>query len=205
VPESAESKAMSGQLVAETSGSEPQVVSIPFAKNRGMYSHKACLPVTGGLVVGDDQIDFNPKTSFLFVDDHKGYYPYVMRWDWVVGGGFDANGRRVGFNLTRNDSIDPARYNENCLWLDGQRHLLPPVRFERQRAPGIWQVRDTGGAVQVDFEIEKASSVRVNAWLIESRYQGPLGHFRGSIVGPEGTRVPVDGFQGMGENFYLRC
>ena len=65
---------------------------------------------SGELRLGDELLSFRRDDSFVLMDDHKGYYPYVMRWDWVTGGGVDARGRRIGFNLTRNDSIDPARY-----------------------------------------------------------------------------------------------
>ena len=165
------------------------------------------LAVVGELRLGDERLVFAEGDSYLLMDDHKGYYPWIMRWDWVTGGGVDDRGRRVGFNLTRNDSIDPARYNENCLWLDGKRHLLPPVRFARRpdRSPEIWEVRDEAGEVEVDFVIELDGYVRVNAVIVESRYRGPFGHVRGTLRGPGGERVGLDGMFGMGEDFYLRC
>lgn len=205
VEESRDCAGIEGRLVADTKATEAQVVSIPFGPNRGMYSHKACLPVTGELSVGGEPVAFDPENSFLFLDDHKGYYPYVMRWDWVVGAGFDEKGRRIGFNLTRNASVDPERYNENCLWVDGKRHLLPPVHFERQQRPEEWRVRDDAGEVDIVLEVELTGTVRVNAWVIESRYRGPFGRFRGTLRGPGGTTISVDGFTGMGEDFYLRC
>jgi hypothetical protein len=209
IPASADMPALAGCLVADARGCEPEVVSIPFAKNRGMYSHKGCLAVTGELRLGDEHIEFGPADSVLLIDDHKGYYPWVMRWDWVTGGGVDAEGRRIGFNLTRNDSSDPDRYNENCLWIDGRAHLLPPVRFTRrpELSPELWEVRDADGGseVEVDLVIELDGHVRVNAVIAESRYRGPFGQVRGGIRGPSGERVVLDGMFGMGEDFYLRC
>ncbi|MFV8754897.1 DUF2804 domain-containing protein [Nannocystaceae bacterium ST9] len=186
---------------------EPQVVCIPFAENRGMYSHKACMQLDGLIDLGADTIELERADSFALMDDHKGYYPYVMRWDWVTGGGVDARGRRIGFNLTRNDSIDPARYNENCVWIDGRLHLLPPVRFTRrpELSPEIWEVRDEAGEVAVDFVIELDGHVKVNALIVESRYRGPFGIVRGFVLGPGGERVELDGLFGMGEDFHLRC
>jgi hypothetical protein len=199
--------AISGTVTAHADGCEPEVVSIPFADNRGMYSQKGCLALTGELQIGDQTVTFDRNDSFLLMDDHKGYYPAVMRWDWVTGGGFDDRGRRIGFNLTRNDSIDPVRYNENCLWIDGRLHLLPPVRFARRpdQAPEIWEIRDEAGEVEVDFFIELDGHVRVNALVVESRYRGPFGRVRGRLRGPEGESLVLDGMFGMGEDFYLRC
>ncbi len=207
LPASADMPALSGTVIADATGCEPEVVCIPFAENRGMYSHKGCLALTGELRLGDEVLSFGRDNSFLLMDDHKGYYDFVMRWDWVTGGGFDPAGRRIGFNLTRNASIDPANYNENCLWIDGRLHLLPPVRFTRRpdQNPEVWEIRDEAGEVEVDFVIEVDGYVRVNALVIESRYRGPFGQVRGHLRGPGGERVVLDGFFGMGEDFYLRC
>jgi hypothetical protein len=207
LPASADMPALKGSVTASCEGSEPEVVCIPFADNRGMYSHKGCLAVEGELRLGEQTLAFSPADSFLLMDDHKGYYPYVMRWDWVTGGGFDEQGRRIGFNLTRNDSIDPARYNENCLWIDGRLHLLPPVQFVRrpELEPEIWEIRDEAGEVEVDFVIELDGHVRVNALVVESRYRGPFGRVRGRVRGPGGDSVSLDDLFGMGEDFYLRC
>lgn len=207
IPASASMPKLSGRVTADAKGCEPEVVSIPFADNRGMYSHKACMRLEGTLQLGDETLEFGGSDSFVLMDDHKGYYPYVMRWDWVTGGGVDARGRRIGFNLTRNDSIDPARYNENCLWVDGRLHLLPPVRFVRrpELTPEVWEVRDESGEVAVDFVIEVDGYVKVNALVVESRYRGPFGFVRGFIRGPDGERVELDGLFGMGEDFHLRC
>lgn len=207
LPAEGERPAVSASLRALAAGCEPEVVCIPFGPRRGMYSHKGCLALEGQLQLGDETISFTPGDSYLLMDDHKGYYAYVMRWDWVTGGGFDAKGRRVGFNLTRNASIDEPRFNENCLWLDGRRHLLPPVSFERigTGEGEVWKVRDQGGEVCVDFEIELDGHVRVNALVVESRYRGPFGRVRGYILGSQGEKVELDGMFGMGEDFYLRC
>jgi hypothetical protein len=206
LPADAERPAISGKLTAHADGCEPEVVCIPFADNRGMYSHKGCLALDGELSIGDRRVRFAPADSFLLMDDHKGYYPRIMRWDWVTGAGFDGSGRRIGLNLTRNDSIDPDRYNENCVWVDGRVKLLPAVKFRRrpELVPEIWEIRDRAGDVEVDFEIELDGHVRVNAVVIESRYRGPFGRLRGHVRSG-GERIELDGLFGMGEDFYLKC
>jgi len=207
LPASASMPALRGSVTADATGCEPEVVCIPFTDNRGMYSHKGCLPLSGELQLGEETLRFTHADSFLLMDDHKGYYGHVMRWDWVTGGGFDRHGRRIGFNLTHNASIDPDEYNENCLWIDGRAHLLPPVTFIRRTdsTPELWEVRDQAGEVEVDFVVELDGRVRVNALVVESRYRGPFGQVRGSIRAADGERVNLGGMFGMGEEFYLRC
>ena len=196
-----------GHLVARTEGVDPLVVAIPFADNRGMYSHKGALPVQGELRLGGVPIAIDPEASLLLMDDHKGFYPFVMRWDWVTGAGRDAQGRRLALNLTRNQSIDLDRFNENCVWIDGRAHLLPAVSFERTgfAVGDRWTVRDRGGQVDLVFTVRVEGRVDVNALVVKTDYQGPFGTFEGTLRADDGAEARVDGLFGMGERFFLRC
>src|SRR5699024_8382613 len=77
--------AVCAQMRADASGVTPMVVSIPFAENRGMYSHKAPMPIEGEITIGGECIEIERGSATLITDDHKGYYGRLMRWDWVVG------------------------------------------------------------------------------------------------------------------------
>jgi hypothetical protein len=47
--------------------------------------------------------------------------------------------------------------------------------------------------------------VRVQAIVVESRYRGPFGACRGRLA-PDGLPpIEIDGWLGMGEEFWLRC
>jgi len=183
---------------------EPIVVCLPLGSGRAMYSHKAVLPLEGEMTIGGQAHRFERAESYALVDIHKGYYPYVMKWHWATGGGRDASGRLVGFNLTDNQVRDQHQYNENCLWIDGKRHLLPPVRFQLPEA-GPWQVQDADGLVDLHFEPEVERRIDLNLLVMRSRYRGPCGSFSGTIADNTGSAVPVDGCFGMGEDFYLRA
>lgn len=199
---------LSGSLVVHTDRGASQVVSLPFTGDVGMYSHKGMFPVEGELRVVDERHSLAPGNALALMDDHKGYYPYVMKWDWVTSATHDARGRGLGFNLTRNQCRDPDRYNENCAWIDDRVGRLPAVTFEREhpREPGErWRVRDRDGRVDVTFEPTVPGDVKVNALVVESRYRGPFGRFTGRLE-PEGLEpISVDGWFGMGEEFWLRC
>ncbi|MBW2528014.1 MAG: DUF2804 domain-containing protein [Deltaproteobacteria bacterium] len=207
--------ALRGRFAAFADRAEPMVVCQPFGKGRGMYSHKGLMPAEGELRIGRESIPMPSDVSHALIDDHKGYYPYVMRWDWVTAAGRDRAGRLVGLNLTRNQCIEPERYNENGFWIDGRLHLLPPVRFTREKTrrrvslrPGgaeRWQVRDDAGQVDLRFDVVVGGRVDVNAVVIRSKYRGPFGTFRGRLRAQDGTALEVDDLFGMGEDFYLRC
>jgi len=207
LPAAGDFPGLSGSVTGQIAGNDPLVVSIPFADNRGMYSHKGPFTVDGTLRLGSDEIQLERSKSLLLLDDHKGFYPVEMKWDWVTCAGRDEAGRLLALNLTRNQSIDPARYNENCLWIDGKAHLLGPVRFEREGCSegDRWTIRDDEGRVDVGFEVEVEGRVDINVLLLRSDYYGPFGRFSGHVVADDASTVSLEGLFGMGERFYLRC
>ncbi|MDB4996740.1 MAG: hypothetical protein JWM74_4172, partial [Myxococcaceae bacterium] len=181
--------------------------SLPFEGPGGMYSHKGMFPIEGKLTVGDRTYTFRPEDSLALLDDHKGYYPWVMRWDWVTSA-THVDGQALGFNLTKNQCREPDTNNENCAWRGDRLGILPAVEFthERAREPGEkWRIRDRAGRVDLTFTPTVPGDVRVNAVVVESRYRGPFGTFAGRLE-PEGLEpIVVEHWFGMGEDFYLRC
>lgn len=199
--------AVVGRLVVHGDRGASHVASLPFAGAVGMYSHKGMFPVEGELAVGDRRYVLTTADSLALLDDHKGYYPYVMRWDWVTSA-CHVDGQARGFNLTRNQCRDPERNNENCAWQGDRIGLLPAVEFERERErqPGeVWTIRDRAGRVDLRFEPTVPGDVSVNAVVVHSRYRGPFGRFSGRLE-PEGLpAMTIDRWFGMGEDFHLRC
>lgn len=178
---------------------EPLVILQPFAENRPLYSHKALMPGEGTLVMGDTEFPFRRGATGLILDDHKGYYPRRLRYDWVTAIGF-RNGSPLGFNLTENQIRDPEENNENCLWWEGRTYLLPPVHFSRPEGRrGPWLINDDYGLVNLTFHPVTAAVIRNNFGLIATDYYGPNGGFQGHIRGASGEPVTFDGFIGMGE------
>ncbi len=186
---------------------EPLVVCMPFRNGRAMYSHKGVFPLEGELCIGGDTYAFEPGDSYAMPDIHKGFYPYVMKWHWTTGGGWNSAGQLIGLNLTNNQVEDQATYNENALWVDGKVHLLPPVTFSMK--PGNldkpWRVRDDEGRVDIEFRPEVTRNIDINVLVLRSRYRGPYGRFSGRIVDSQGESVDIGHCYGMAEDFYLRA
>jgi hypothetical protein len=206
LPRTRELASVSGRLELRCDRGASHVASMPLAGDVGMYSHKGMFPVEGNLVVADRKYRFATGDSLALLDDHKGYYPYVMRWDWVTSATYDG-GHAMGFNLTRNQCRAPEHHNENCVWIDDRVGLLPPVTFMRERegeAQERWRIRDREGRVDVSFRPSVPGDVNVNMIVVHSRYRGPFGTFDGRLE-PEGLPpIRVDGWFGMGEDFHLR-
>ena len=203
----AKAPAVAGRFTIHVDRGAPQIVSLPFAGNVGMYSAKGMFPVSGELELDGERHALTPTDTLVLLDDHKGYYPHVMTWDWVTSAAF-VDGVACGLNLTRNQCREPEQYNENCAWRGDRLGRLPAVAFTRERerqAGERWRIRDRDGRVDLEFEPTVPGDVKVNAVIVKSKYRGPFGTLRGRLE-PEGLDpITVDGWFGMGEQFWLRC
>ena len=181
------------------------VICHPFPSGRALYSHKCIMPGAGILRMGALEHRFDAARSVLILDDHKGFYPFPMAYDWLTTAARDADGRVVGVNLTANQIRDPERYNENALWIGTTVERLPAIRFERPHGVyGIWHIQDRDGRVDVRFFPTVRNEVHVGPRRILAEYYGPFGSVEGTIVRTNGDTVRLDGFFGMGEQKRIR-
>lgn len=185
----------------------PCSVCLPLGLNRAMYSAKVLMPMEGWFETRDERYDFAAADAMGVMDDHKGYYPFRMRYDWVSGFGVDSKGRRVGFNLTNNQVKDQAVYNENILWINSRAFPLPPVRVTRPQGPaGVWHIQDTEGLVDLLFKPERKNTLKLDTIVMAADYHGPFGSFEGVLRSPDGgERVDAKTLYGMGEQKFLRA
>ncbi len=184
---------------------QPIVIVQPFDNNRPLYSHKALMPSDGWLTVAGKKVHYESHDTCMIMDDHKGFYPYIMKYDWVTGMGYNNQGGLQGFNLTDNQVKDHEKYNENCLWLNGKMHPLPPIKISRPNGvTETWEISDN--YEQVDLKFTPLADVPnyLNLGVAETRYHGPTGVFEGTITLPNKEQVIFDGYIGMGEQKYIR-
>lgn len=193
--------------------SKPCVVSIPFApieeRHRPLYSQKDFFKAEGTLT-------FNGKTyktsdtSTAIVDDHKGYYPRKAHYDWVTTMGVnETNGEKkwFAFNLTRNQSVDQDKYNENLIWLEKETSLLPPVKFTRDvetinfKDGAAWRVTDEHGMVNATFKVYDIFRMVTHAKpLVNIEYFIAFGEMEGYVLDEDGNKYVLDGMVGIGED-----
>lgn len=180
------------------------VICHPFDDDRALYSHKAMMPFSGTLAIGDTSHALDIGRSFMILDDHHGDYPSPMKYDWLTGVRRAPDGRLEGFNLTRNQIRDPDTFNENALWIGNQVHRLPAITIERPNGPWKeWRARDASGAVDVTFTPTVRSAMHVGPRRSLAEYYAPYGWFGGRIE-TEGAALDVDGFFGVGEQKLIR-
>lgn len=189
----------------------PSVVSIPFATDRPrpLYSQKDFFKVTGSLTINGKTYTSDDFTTAI-VDDHRGYYPRKAHYDWVTTMGYyevDGKKQYIAFNLTRNQSIDQDKYNENLLWQVGKTSLLTPVTFERS-VPSAefkdfseWTVKDEHDMVNLKFKVYGINPMVVHVdHIVRIDYYITFGELEGYLRDEEGKKYILDGMLGMGED-----
>jgi len=185
---------------------KPIVICQPFDENRALYSHKALMPMSGKLTIGEDNYEFNKSDSFVIMDDHKGYYPFEMIYDWVTTAGYDNKNRLIGFNLTDNQIKEPEKYNENCLWIDGDMQVLPPVTIKRPDGiMSAWIIKDNYNRVNLKFLPKFDGRININFLIFKTKYYAPYGFFSGYILDKNDNKIIFDNYFGMGEKKYIKA
>lgn len=191
-----------GEIIGDFKNSDHMIVSVPFGKNTGMYAHKSIIPMTGSIQLGKQKHQFQKEQSFFMCDDHKGFYPYIMKWDWLTAA-FVKEGKVYGLNLTKNQSIDNERHNENGIWIAGKLHRLPGIRFYRNDK--TWQIKDKNDRIQLTFQPMYSNVVKINLGpLGKSDYEGPLGTVSGSIKLDNGELINFEEVTAFAEKQYIR-
>lgn len=188
--------------------SKPCVASIPFGKNRPLYSQKDFFKAEGRLVINGEEM-LTDEDSAAIVDDHRGYYPRHAHYDWVTTMGkrnVDGEEKWLAFNLTRNQSIDQEKYNENILWLEGKTSILPPITFTRNpeskdfKDYSEWIVKDEHDMVNLKFKVYNMNPMIMHALVVNIDYYVAYGELEGYIRDEDGKKYVLDGMLGMGED-----
>ena len=181
-----------------TRASLPSNVLIPFHKNCTLYSQKDVWSVTGELTWNGKTYKANENT-YATIDDHRGYYPFHMHYDWVATmGRLEHNGEMIpfGFNLTRNQSADQDKYNENIIFLEGKTSRLPPVTFTHLEF-NKWEIKDEHGMVDVIFDIKDRHVTKIPVVM---DYHITFGDLSGYMYDEDGNKYILDGMTGIGED-----
>ncbi|MEG0979049.1 MAG: DUF2804 family protein [Oscillospiraceae bacterium] len=179
----------------------PSVVVMPLGDNKPLYSQKEFFSVDGYLKINGQTYTANKKSAAI-VDDHKGFYPFNMHYDWLTTMGttvIDGQEKYLSFNLTRNQTSSQDDYNENLLWLEGYSCPLPPVYFTHIDI-NKWSVKDDYDMVNIVFTIDDDFQMQVHLGIIDINYKLPFGKLTGYVKDINGNKYVLDGMTGVGED-----
>ena len=190
--------------------SKPCVASIPFSETRPrpLYSQKDFFKAEGSLIINGEEM-LTDEDSAAVVDDHRGYYPRHAHYDWVTTMGkcdIDGEKKWLAFNLTRNQSINQEKYNEDIWWLEGETSILPPVKFERSvesrdfKNYSEWTIKDEHDMVNLKFKVYGINPMIMHAVVVNIDYYITFGVLEGYLRDESGKKYVLDGMMGMGED-----
>lgn len=193
--------------------SKPSVVSIPFSKpeerHRPLYTQKDFFKAEGTLTLNGHVYE-TTEVSTAIIDDHRGYYPRHMHYDWTTFlGKHEENGKSQFFalNLTSNQSISPEDYNENLIWFENDTSLLPPIHFTKSK-PTIdfdghaqWEIKDEHDMVNLTFDIYQVFNMVVHAKPVANiEYFILFGELNGYVRDEDGKKYEFHHTPAMGED-----
>jgi hypothetical protein len=147
----------------------------PSGRGWGWTRKRAGVPVEGTVEVPGRAW----RIAARAVDDESaGYHQRRTDWRWSAGVGRAADGRELAWNLVEGVN-DPPQRSERAIWVDGEPHEPPPVRFRGNTGIEI----PAGGTLA--FRSESAHARDENMLLIRSRYRHRFGSFSGRLDGIE--------------------
>lgn len=135
-------------------------------------------------VAGTSHTLADDATAFL--DYSRGLTARETRWDWALASGTDESGTSLAFNLVDqfNDGL------ENVVWVDGAPEAVGKATLETDDE-GQWSVSTDCGTVDATLEIAGRRQRDIEAGILQSSYNQPLGRWKGTVDGHDFEGVGV--------------
>jgi len=187
------------------------VVATPFKRKTAFYYNQKvnCMPATGVIHFGDEQLAFAPETCFGCLDWGRGVWTYKNTWYWGSASGL-AGGVPVGWNIGYGFGILDT-HTENMVFYNGVGHKLDEVTFniptdarghEAYLQP--WTFASNDGRFEMAFEPAIDRSGQMNILLLKTVQHQVFGYYTGDVVLDDGQKIHVDHLLGFAEKVFNR-
>jgi hypothetical protein len=139
------------------------------------------MAVSGTIQVGDRGFAIEPSQSSGVLDYTFGCLSHYTFWNWASGGGFDSEGRRIGFNLVQ--GVNETGYTENAFWIDGQMIKTDTIDFQYNDLNILepWRLVSNDGKLDLTFYPEGERKKTFNLGILMSNFHQPFGRFEGTL------------------------
>ena len=183
-------------------GSLPLMLCTPTAYSGWTYTQKHnALAIQGQISVrGQPQELANAVAGYDF---SAGYMRRETSWRWA-----SINHRRedksIGLNLAA--GVNETGNCENVIWIDGERHLMPPVHFEfsRMHQEASWRITSQDKRIDLIFKPKNQRSEKKNFWFLKSNFLQFVGYFSGYLIDDNGIKHELDEVMGLTEDHYAK-
>jgi len=181
---------------------DSMVIATPFAENpRAFYYNQKvnCMPASGELTFGTRKLTFDPAACFGVLDWGRGVWTYANTWYWGSASGL-VEGVPFGFNIGYGFG-DTSAASENMLFYKGKAHKLAEVTFLIPEPDFLkpWTFTSSDGRFEMDFKPVLDRFSDTNLLVIRSWQHQVFGHFSGTAVLDDGTRLEVKNLLGFAE------
>lgn len=178
---------------------QPMVLMSPLKGKHFIYNHKAQMPVSGVMKIGNQAVEFDPGRDLANMDEVKSCVSAKNSYTWFNFGGFDQKGRVVGLNASDNTQRLESSWPENCMWAGQSLAMLGPVKFELNIHDMMkpWRANDEQNRVDITFYPEGGKAIKLGPL---GKYYQKCGRFRGILVDDLGERHEVRDYYGCAES-----
>jgi len=184
------------------SESLPLMVCTPTAYSGWTYTQKHnALTIHGQMSVKGQPQDLSNAVAGY--DFSAGYMRRETSWRWA-----SINHRRedksIGLNLAA--GVNETGNCENVIWIDGERHLMPPVHFEfsRMHQEASWRITSQDKRIDLIFKPKNQRSEKKNFWFLKSNFRQFVGYFSGYLIDENGIKHELDEVMGLTEDHYAK-
>lgn len=184
------------------SESLPLMLCTPTAYSGWTYTQKHnALAIQGQMSVKGQPQDLSNAVAGY--DFSAGYMRRETSWRWA-----SINHRRedksIGLNLAA--GVNETGNCENVIWIDGERHLMPPVHFEfsRMHQGASWRITSQDKRIDLIFKPENQRSEKKNFWFLKSNFRQFVGYFSGYLIDDNGIKHELDEVMGLTEDHYAK-
>jgi len=194
-----------GRLILSRAPQESMVIATPFDKPKHFYFNQKinCMRVEGTVTMGGNPYVFAPENSFAVLDWGRGVWTYKNTWYWGSASGL-VDGVTFGFNIGYGFGNTSAA-TENMLIYNGKAHKLSEVTFHIPFKEGKedylkpWNFSSDDGRFEMNFEPILDRFSKTSLLILESDQHQVFGHFSGTVILDDGTKLVIKDLLGFAE------
>jgi len=194
---------LTGELTLHAAdGAEPWALCTPTGYSGWTYTQKHnALALSGELSYRQKPLDL-PRALGGY-DFSAGYMRRETSWRWASISAMLPQGR-FGLNLA--NGVNETGHNENCLWLNGQKHLLPPVsvRLNKQQPNQPWRFTTADAALKLSFQPQQVRQEKLNLGVLASNFRQYCGYYSGTVTLQTGEILELNQVPGLAEDHFAR-
>jgi len=183
---------------------ESMVIATSWKENRKAFYYNQkinCMPAKGTVSIGTKRYTFTPESSMGGFDWGRGRWTYKNRWYWGSASGRLDNvpfGWNIGYGFS-----DRTPASENMIFYDGKAHKLDQVTIQMDSSDYLkpWRFTSNDDRFEMSFEPLVDRRSNVNFLFIKSIQHQVFGHCTGQVTLNDGTKLKVDKFLCLLEDF----